>query len=238
MISINIDSYYGGKEASGVPQAIINQIPPHQIYIEPFLGRGTIMRYKKPAPLHNIGSDLNRDLVTKWQYSNTPDNFIIHCQDGISLLEHLCSNTIFIDVGSQVFVYLDPPYLIETRQTPRKVYKHEFSREDHIRLLNIAIKLPFTVAISCYDNSLYQEHLKEWRKITFPSQTRKGTAMETLYMNYPEPCALHDYTYLGKDYRERERIRQKIKRHIEGLKRLPLYECQAIIEAITRIETD
>jgi DNA adenine methylase len=233
IIQIDIESYYGGKEASGVPQAIINQIPPHQIYIEPFLGRGTIMRHKKKAPQYNIGCDLNRDLVTKWQYSKKPDDFIIHCKDGISLLEDLCSNTIFTDAGSQVYVYCDPPYLIETRQTARKVYKHEFTKEDHIRLLSVIVNLPFNVSISCYDNELYQRALHGWRSITFPSQTRRGTAIETLYMNYPAPEALHDYRYLGEDYRERERIRQKIKRHVEGLKRLPQYERQAIIEAIT-----
>lgn len=35
-------SYFGGKAQDGVYQTIINQIPPHQIYIEPFLGGGAI----------------------------------------------------------------------------------------------------------------------------------------------------------------------------------------------------
>jgi hypothetical protein len=52
-------------------------------------------------------------------------------------------------------------------------------------------------------------------------------------MNYPKPNSLHDYSFLGNDFRERERIRKKIFRHVEGLKRLPDHERGAIIEAIT-----
>ena len=50
MISLEgYPSYFGGKNGSGVYQTIINQIPKHSVYCELFLGRGTIMRYKKPA---------------------------------------------------------------------------------------------------------------------------------------------------------------------------------------------
>jgi DNA adenine methylase len=227
-----LETYYGGKEASGTPQTIINQIPPHEIYCEPFLGRGSIMRYKKPAPQYNIGCELDRDLVTKWQYAKKPDNYKIHNMCGIDFLEHICCNIIFTDVGRKVYIYCDPPYLIETRKSQRSVYKHEFTMEYHERLLSILVRLPFTVSISCYDNDLYSETLTGWRKIHFSSQTRKGKAIQTLYMNYPEPDKLHDYNYLGKDYRERERIRQKIKRIVEGLNRLPAYERDAILEAI------
>ena len=31
---------------------------------------------------------------------------------------------------------------------------------------------------------------------------------EYLWCNYPAPMALHDYRYLGKDFRERERIKR------------------------------
>lgn len=236
MISIpGIDSYYGGKAGSGVYQTIINHIPPHRIYCEPFLGAGAIMRFKKPAPDYNIGFDLNRELVFKWQRATHPAGlpFIVHNQCAFQFLEDISSNAIFTDIGHGVFIFLDPPYLLETRKTPRKTYKHEFTREDHIRLLKLAVTLPFNIALSCYDNELYMSMLPGWRKIHFQAQTRRGTATETLYMNYPEPEALHDYTYLGTDFRERERIRKKIQRHVEGLKRLPVYERSAIIEAIT-----
>jgi DNA adenine methylase len=45
--------YDGGKGAMGVAQWIINQIPPHRVYIEPFLGGGAVLRLKKPAHRHS-----------------------------------------------------------------------------------------------------------------------------------------------------------------------------------------
>jgi site-specific DNA-adenine methylase len=45
-------SYPGGKGGAGVYQAIINQMPPHEVYIEPFLGAGSVLRTKRPAALN------------------------------------------------------------------------------------------------------------------------------------------------------------------------------------------
>jgi len=36
--------YPGGKSGAGVYQTIINRMPPHRVYIEPFLGGAAIMR--------------------------------------------------------------------------------------------------------------------------------------------------------------------------------------------------
>lgn len=41
--------YPGGKAGDGVHQRIISLMPPHEVYIEPFLGGGAILRHKKPA---------------------------------------------------------------------------------------------------------------------------------------------------------------------------------------------
>lgn len=50
--------YPGGKAGAGVFHRIINLMPPHQVYIEPFLGDAAVMRAKRPAAL-NIGLDLD-----------------------------------------------------------------------------------------------------------------------------------------------------------------------------------
>lgn len=41
--------YLGAKSGSGVFQTIINLIPPHDTYIEAFLGTGAVMKRKAPA---------------------------------------------------------------------------------------------------------------------------------------------------------------------------------------------
>ena len=53
-------SYPGGK--ASVYQHIINQMPPHDTYIEPFLGGGAVLLNKRPARL-NIGLDLDNDAI-------------------------------------------------------------------------------------------------------------------------------------------------------------------------------
>src|SRR4051812_1634408 len=62
-------TYPGGKSGSGVYQALINLIPPHSVYVEPFLGGGAVMRCKLPARL-SIGIDLDPDVIAGWSTSS------------------------------------------------------------------------------------------------------------------------------------------------------------------------
>lgn len=57
-------TYPGGK--GSVYQKLINLMPPHETYIEAFLGGGAVMRWKRPAAL-NIGVDLDLDVIVEWQ---------------------------------------------------------------------------------------------------------------------------------------------------------------------------
>lgn len=52
---------------------------------------------------------------------------------------------------------------------------------------------------------------------------------EYLWMNYSEPTALHDYRYLGNDYRERENIKRKQKRWRARWQSMNRLERQAIL---------
>lgn len=73
------------------------------------------------------------------------------------------------------------------------------------------------IAISTYPNDIYKSILEDWRLLEFTSNTHKGLATEHLYMNYPEPSELHDYSYLGDNYRDRENIKR---RHSTLLKKI------------------
>ena len=105
-------SYPGGKNGSGVYQQIINLIPPHDVYIEPFLGSGAIMRLIRPARA-SIGIDIDADVISELRQSVTPDLSLI-VDDGIKYLREML---IFPDT----FVYCDPPYLMETRSQKRRI---------------------------------------------------------------------------------------------------------------------
>ena len=63
--------------------------------------------------------------------------------------------------------------------------------------------------------------------------TRGGTpATEWVWMNYPEPLALHDYRYLGDDFGERQRIKRKVQRWTSRLQAMPRLERQALLAAL------
>ncbi|WP_179953901.1 hypothetical protein [Denitrobaculum tricleocarpae] len=57
-------NYPRGKAGNGVYHTIINQMPPHDTYIEPFVGGG-VLRIKRPAKA-NIAIDLSGEVAALW----------------------------------------------------------------------------------------------------------------------------------------------------------------------------
>lgn len=228
-------TYNGGKEADGTYQKIINRIPPHCIYIEAFLGNGAIYRHKKPAQW-NIGIDKDTAVISGWEKLHLPGLTLINT-DAISWLGNFLPLAgILKDLGVRVFIYLDPPYPKNSRKNPKNLYAHEMTDEQHGQLLK-AIKLlsPYCIAmVSSYPNNLYDGCLPDWHTTTFQSQTRNGLATEKLWMNYATPAELHDYRYLGNDYRERERIKGILTRNTAKFKRMPDLERNALIESLKK----
>lgn len=224
-------TYPGGKAGSGVYQKIINQMPPHRTYIEPFLGGAAIMRAKRPA-LINIGIDMDQRVVREQRFvenlGNVP-NLQLVWANGVKYL------TAHQDLlAEDCLVYCDPPYLMSTRSSQRQLYAFEMADEEsHRRLLEVLLGLRCMVMISGYWSSLYEELLQGWRTYSFQAMTRGGTlATEWLWMNYPEPVELHDYRFLGETFRERERIKRKKARWSARLERMPVLERQALLMAI------
>ena len=129
-------------------------------------------------------------------------------------------------------MYIDPPYPHQSRKSDTR-YPCEMTDDEHRCLLEVLEHYNHArIAISTYPNGLYEACLPGWRLAEFESQTRRGMATEHLYMNYPEPTELHDYRYVGDDYRERERIAKKVRRHVAKFNKLPSLERRAILSAL------
>lgn len=60
--------------------------------------------------------------------------------------------------------YADPPYLHETRATADSYGKHEMSRDDHVKLLDVLRQCRGKVALSGYPNELYDSFLHDWNR--------------------------------------------------------------------------
>jgi DNA adenine methylase len=285
--------YPGGKAGMGTFHRIISLMPPHEIYIEPFMGGFSIGRLKRPATL-NVGIDRDRAAVEKARPPAESLNGAVEASnaetgerrrqdaheparadplarnieasgsrwqfledDGIAFLEmwqrwwkldnHAAQQT------RSTLIYCDPPYLRSTCKT-RCRYKFDMTVVDHCRLLRVlqdlnALPEPPMLMISGYDSELYREiltpepgspvHLENislrhpWSHVSFEAMTRGGKkATEHLWFNFAPPTVLHDYRYVGTNFRDRERIKRAQKTWTEKLKRLKPYEREALLNAI------
>lgn len=102
-----------------------------------------------------------------------------------------------------------------------------------MELLEVLSRIPALVMLSGYHSRLYSHRLAKWRKFAINTVNRQGHhRTEYVWSNFPEPTALHDYRYLGSNFRERERINRKKKRWVAKLEKMPLLERQALLGAI------
>lgn len=223
-----LDNYFGGKSGSGVYQKIINQIRPHNRLVVPFLGNCGVTRNIKRSDT-TICIDTSCFVVEKWNTACLPGSIIINGDS----IEFLGTNIYYNgDSGSRTVIYADPPYPLSSRKSSAEVYDNELSDDDHVRLLETLKRQKCDVLISTYENDIYKEMIADWRLITFSAMTRRGAATEYLYMNYEEPQELHDYSFLGENFRERERIKKKIDRNVAGIMDLPTLERKALMEKL------
>lgn len=223
-------AYPGGKEAAGVFQKIINLMPPHSFYVEPFLGGGAILRRKRPA-LRSIGieSDPLAAGLLRGSLTPRPDLTII-AGDGLAWLQEHGQG-----LPVDALVYCDPPYLMETRRSG-PLYRCEMTTAQHEQLLGILTRLPCQVMVSGYWSPLYAEALHGWHAMHFDVMTRGGSrATEWLWCNFLPPHSLHDYQYLGRNFRERERIKRKSQRWKARLLKMPALERQALLTALAEV---
>lgn len=96
-----------------------------------------------------------------------------------------------------VFMYLDPPYLLGVRSGKQKQYKHEMTDSDHEELLKMILKNKAKIMISGYESEMYNDYLCNWRKEQFQScAEHSGTRTETVWMNYDSENQLSLMEYL------------------------------------------
>ena len=218
--------YPGGKGQAGVYQRIINLMPPHEVYIETHLGGGNILERKKPATA-SIGIDADEAVCAIWRARATPSTTIIH-GDAAAFLRG------YRFTGREL-IYSDPPYVMTTRKSgPR--YRHEYSDEQHRDLVSLLLTVKAWVMLSGYRCPLYDELLAGWRRGDFPVMTRGHSwAIESLWLNFEPGARLHDFRYLGADFRERERLKRKRLRWRARLESLPESERLMLLDELVRI---
>lgn len=213
--------YLGTKSGSGVYQAIIAQMPPHDTYIETHLGAGAIMQRKPPAA-RSIGIEIDRKTIEAFPMRADVELVNNDCVDFLRGFD-------FASAG-RVLLYVDPPYLIETRKSAKR-YRFDYDRFDHVRLLNCLKLLPARIIISGYPSALYAAELEGWRTFTFQAMTRGGPRTEQVWMNF-DAGDVQAATFAGRNFTERQRIKRKAARWAAMYRKLPAGERLAVLNAI------
>lgn len=224
-----MSSYQGGKGAGGVSETIINKMPKHSKYIETHLGGGRVLLKKKPA-LTNIAIEIDKSVINDFIKNTNREDIKYHNTDAIKFIS---SN---IDIFTKdTLVYSDPPYVFSARKNKKPIYNYEYTDQDHIELLTTLDKLNCFVMISGYNNKLYENFLTppKWYRFDFNAMTRRGVRVESIWCNFnPDDYIKHDYTFIGNNFRERERIKRKAKRWINNLSKLPIDERNYLLSHI------
>jgi len=218
-------SYFGSKATSGLCQAIIALMPPHDTYIETHLGGGAIMQRKPPA-LRNIGIDLDARALKR-----------LRCDYPVEKV-HGCAHRFLAEypfMGREL-LYCDPPYLLHTRTSGRR-YRYDYEGQDHVELLALLKAVPCPVILSGYPTALYDEQLADWRTLEVQVMNQAGGRTEKLWLNFT-PDRLHWARYAGKNFTDRQRIKRKAESWASRYQAMPRAERLAVLAALMAVEAE
>jgi DNA adenine methylase len=218
-------AYFGSKATSGLCQAIIALMPPHDTYIETHLGGGAIMK-RKPAALRNVGIDLNARALARFQ-----------CDYPVEKI-HGCAHRFLreYDYQGRELVYCDPPYLHHTRSSGRR-YRFDYQEQDHLELLALLKGLPCQVILSGYPSALYDEQLGDWRQLEIQVMNQAGVRTEKLWLNFA-PDRVFWPSFAGKNFTDRQRIKRKAASWAQRYQAMPAPERLAVLSAMMAVEAE
>jgi DNA adenine methylase len=218
-------NYFGSKATSGLCQAIIALMPPHDTYIETHLGGGAIMKRKPPA-LRNIGIDLNARALQRFD-----------CHYPVEKV-HGCAHRFLTEYDFQggELIYSDPPYLVSTRTSGRR-YRFDYEEADHIELLVLLKRLPCHVILCGYPSALYDELLGGWRQLQVQVMNQAGVRTEKLWLNFA-PERLFWASFAGKNFTDRQRIKRKAQSWASRYQAMPAPERLAVLSAMMAVEAE
>ena len=216
---------FGSKATPGLCQAIISLMPPHDLYIEAFLGGGAVMKRKPPAE-RSIGIDLDERAIGSFRCGHPVE------------LRHGCALRFLGDFpfrGSEL-VYCDPPYMQSTRRSRRR-YRFDWSEADHAALLGRLRDLPCQAMVSGHPSSLYDEALSGWRRLEMQVMTHGVVRTEVVWFNFA-PDRMHWAGCAGRNFTDRQRIKRKAANWGRMYRQMPPGERLAVLAAIMAAEAE
>lgn len=218
-------TYPGRKGAAGQWQKILEQIPKCEMFIDAMTGSGVVGSLVARSGCKVVLNDIDEDVLKK--IIVTGKNVSVHCSSFEELIMMYDNSA-----GDRVF-YFDPPYLKATRSYQPNIYANDWETlEDHQMFLFRVRGMGCPTIISHYPCDLYDDALKDWRKVQYNSMTRAGVRVENLYMNFPAPGLLQCPHVVGENFTDRQRIKRKVSRIVERLKNENPLDRAAILSSV------
>jgi DNA adenine methylase len=135
---------------------------------------------------HSTGKQINNGPDCPKIWAKLPDLVV---QVGQRLLHAQIDNRPALDVirnidGEESLIYVDPPYMKDTRSLNGDQYRFEMSDHEHEMLLKALIENRGMVLISGYDCDLYRDMLRDWQMVSMSTRAeRAATRIESLWIN-------------------------------------------------------
>lgn len=224
-------NYPGGKNGNGTYQHLINHVPAHKTRIIGTAGNCGL-QWNIARAEQTIINDIDPVVILKWELLKFKYQTNEYQTSNLDVLELLtkkeiknvseCVSITYLKFDFQdVFIYIDLPYLMDSRKSQQKLYQFEAETEHHKQVLEACKKFRFAkIMISHYPCEIYDTLLAGWHTHDYKSMTRHGLADERIYMNYEKPTILHDYSYIGDNFRQREALKRVKTNMVKKLERL------------------
>ncbi|WCE94933.1 DNA adenine methylase [Acidithiobacillus ferriphilus] len=104
------------------------------------------------------------------------ENVIIEQGDGLAVIEEYADE-------KDVFFYIDPPYVMDTRRTGKGDYAGELTNEDHHRLVDLLLRIKGSAILSGYNSQAYIQLEREgWQTLSVEIDTLASKREEMLWI--------------------------------------------------------
>jgi len=147
---------------------------------------------------HNVQAKVGNSCAKVWH--DIPERILITAQR-LKDAQIECRPALELIVKyrySEVLIYADPPYVLDTRRRMRQ-YKHEMTNADHIALIDTLNAHPGPVLLSGYACPLYDRQLRRWERKTCSALAEGGRKREeVLWLNQIAVKALDQQTLFKK----------------------------------------
>ena len=154
---ISVEKYPGNKNIPGVFHKIINEIPRCTTFFELFAGSAAVSSKISVPDLNIILNDIDVNVCSRLK-----EKFSDHTVIKNHYLHALHTK---LTMPASTVIFVDPPYLHETRSNNKDLYKYEMTYNDHVQLIRTLLQLKAKVMIIHPKCKTYECEFKSWRKI-------------------------------------------------------------------------